>query len=242
MTQICQIPRTLESWNIQVTTWRQAWRLNKLTSQKKRKAVGHQKKTFIHQFDTDEEESEDEESHEEAVTYEDRGHYHKKHKKHDKDDKYEKEEYQKKGKKKNKKIKKFFKKFFKPNKKKKRRKKVIVQKKKPKVEKKYKKFMMPLLIAYKLKFFTLIPVFIGKLFLYSQLQMLTVVTELVLNFLLMLEKFIGMKEESFPCGDDEEKSLEEGNDYEDDEKEESFFEALLNLDKKSDLEEFEPRI
>lgn len=175
------------------------------------------------------------------MTYEDRGHYHKKHKKHDKDDKYEKEEYQKKGKKK--KIKKFFKKFFKPNKKKKRRKKVIVQKKKPKVEKKYKKFMMPLLIAYKLKFFTLIPVFIGKLFLYSQLQMLTVVTELVLNFLLMLEKMIGigMNEESVPCGDEEEKSLEEES-YEDDEKEESFFEVLLNLGKKSDLEEFEPRI
>lgn len=180
------------------------------------------------------------------MTYEDRGHYHKKHKKHDKGDKYEKEEYEKKPKKK--KIKKFFKKFFKPNKKKKKKrtKKVIVQKKKPKVEKKYKKFMMPLLIAYKLKFFTLIPVFIGKLFLYSQLQMLTVVTELVLNFLLMLEKMIGMKEESLPCGD-EEKSLEEGHEDEkeegnEDEKEESFFEALLNLGKKSDLEEFEPRI
>lgn len=36
------------------------------------------------------------------------------------------------------------------------------RKKKFKIKKKYKRFLLPLLIAYKLKFFTLIPVFIGK--------------------------------------------------------------------------------
>jgi hypothetical protein len=38
-------------------------------------------------------------------------------------------------------------------------------KKKWKVKKKYKKFLLPLLLAYKLKFFTLIPVMIAKLIL-----------------------------------------------------------------------------
>lgn len=64
--------------------------------------------------------------------------------------------------------------------KKKKRKK---HKKKFKVRRKYKKFLMPLLIAYKLKFFALIPVFIGKMFLYIKLKLLQYITGSVLYFL-----------------------------------------------------------
>lgn len=38
-----------------------------------------------------------------------------------------------------------------------------LKKKKHKIKKKFKKFMLPLLIAYKLKFFALIPILIGGL-------------------------------------------------------------------------------
>jgi hypothetical protein len=59
------------------------------------------------------------------------------------------------------------------------------------VRKKYKKFLMPLLIAYKLKFFTLVPVFIGKALLYLKVVKLKLLTRLatgILFFLIQLEQ------------------------------------------------------
>lgn len=63
------------------------------------------------------------------------------------------------------------------------------RKKKFKIRKKYKKFIMPLLIAYKLKFFTLIPVFIGKLLFFVKFSLLKNVSGLIYFSLLKLERY-----------------------------------------------------
>jgi hypothetical protein len=69
------------------------------------------------------------------------------------------------------------------HKKKKKKKKHHKKKKKYKVKKKYKKFLMPLLIAYKLKFLTLVPVFIGKIFLIKKLKILRFLVGSILSFI-----------------------------------------------------------
>lgn len=59
--------------------------------------------------------------------------------------------------------------------------------KKKKYRKKFKKFLLPLLLAYKLKFFTLIPVFIGMLVL------LTGATGLAGFFFALFAAVMGLK-------------------------------------------------
>lgn len=70
-------------------------------------------------------------------------------------------------------------------------------KRKYKMRKKYKKFLLPLLIAYKLKFFALIPVFIGKMIFLIKLKLLKLVVGAVLSFLKLLWELLRYKKRRF---------------------------------------------
>lgn len=65
------------------------------------------------------------------------------------------------------------------------------------MRKKYKKFLMPLLIAYKLKFFALVPVFIGKMIFVIKLKLLKLVIGAVLSFLKLIWKLLRYKKRRF---------------------------------------------
>lgn len=92
-----------------------------------------------------------------------------------------------------KKKKKFKKKFKKKHKKKHKHKK-----QKFKVRKKYKKFLMPLLIAYKLKFFALVPVFIGKMIFLNKLKMWQYLAGGMLFLFVNAEKFLRLQRKKSP--------------------------------------------
>lgn len=73
---------------------------------------------------------------------------------------------------------------------KKRKKKHKKPKRKYKIRKKYKKFLMPLLIAYKLKFFALVPVFIGKMIFAIKLKLLKFFVGVVLSLIKIIHEML----------------------------------------------------